>query len=243
MRRASSLVGASRRLSAAVDLLDFAPPVAFVYNPLVYARSAHEAYLDRYGGAPKRVVFVGMNPGPWGMAQTGVPFGEVAAVRDWMGIEEPVGRPPAEHPARPIEGFRCARSEVSGRRVWTLMRERFGSASAFFADHFVANYCPLVFMEESGRNRTPDKLPRGESARLFALCDEHLREVVRLLRPQWLIGVGKFASERAAWIAASSGREPPRVGSILHPSPANPRANRAWESTVTAQLRSFGVWG
>ena len=35
----------------------------------------------------KRVVFLGMNPGPFGMAQVGVPFGEVAAVRDWLRID------------------------------------------------------------------------------------------------------------------------------------------------------------
>ncbi|MCL1818442.1 MAG: single-stranded DNA-binding protein, partial [Spirochaetaceae bacterium] len=148
-----ALVRISRKLAAECSQLRFA--VAAVYNPLVYARKPHEAYLRLAGGKPKKIVFLGMNPGPWGMAQTGVPFGEVAAVRDWLGISAPVGSPPAPHPKRPVEGFACAKSEVSGRRLWGLFRERCSSAAAFFAEHFVANYCPLVFMDKGGANITP----------------------------------------------------------------------------------------
>ncbi|HOO93245.1 MAG TPA: single-stranded DNA-binding protein, partial [Opitutales bacterium] len=155
--------------------LRFAEPVHTVYNPLDYARDAHEAYLRRYGMGTKRVVFLGMNPGPWGMAQVGVPFGEIPAVRDWLGIEVPVRRPDPEHPKRPIQSFACKRSEVSGRRLWGLFARRFGSADTFFQDHFVLNYCPLVFMLESGANHTPDKLPASERDALYRACDEHLR--------------------------------------------------------------------
>ena len=72
-----SLIDVSRRLSERVSLLRFAPPVTHVYNPLDYARRSHEAYLKKYGSSLRRVVLVGMNPGPFGMAQTGVPFGDV----------------------------------------------------------------------------------------------------------------------------------------------------------------------
>jgi len=104
-----------------------------------------------------------MNPGPFGMAQIGVPFGEIASARDWLGLEGPVGQPRTVNPKRPVEGFACARSEVSGQRLWGLFRARFGAPEAFFAEHFVANYCPLVFFE-GGRNLTPDKLPMAEHA-------------------------------------------------------------------------------
>ncbi len=243
------MVQAARSLAAACDSLRFALPVTHVYNPLDYARASHDAYLRRYAVSQKRVVFLGMNPGPWGMAQTGVPFGEVAAVRDWLGIEEPVDSPVRPHPKRPVEGFGCTRSEVSGRRLWGLARARFGAAAAFFAEHFVANYCPLVFMEESGRNRTPDHLPLSESAPLFALCDRHLAEVIRLLAPQWIIGIGKFAADRAERVVATlreaekgGGFVAPATGSILHPSPASPAANRGWEEIVSRQLLELGVW-
>ena len=179
----AKLLAAARELSARVDRLDFAPPVSHIYNPLDYASAPHEEYLRRYGASRKRVVFVGMNPGPFGMVQCGVPFGEIAAVRDWMGIEAKVDKPAMENPRRPIEGFSCTRSEVSGRRLWSLFQQRFGTAGAFFADHFVANYCPLAFFDH-GRNLTPDKLPVAEAAPLYAACDTHLRALVGYLQPE-----------------------------------------------------------
>ena len=145
----------------AQDLRDitFNAPITHVYNPLVYARAPHAAYLQRWGKGPKEVVLVGMNPGPFGMAQTGVPFGDITMVRDWIGVNEPVGKPSPEHPKRPIEGFNCTRNEVSGTRRWGWARDTFGTPEKFFARFFVANYCPLCFMEVSGRNFTPVKLP------------------------------------------------------------------------------------
>jgi single-strand selective monofunctional uracil DNA glycosylase len=234
-----SLVEAASRLREAAESLFFSPPVAQVYNPLVYAWEVHNRYLSEFGAAPKRVVFWGMNPGPWGMVQTGVPFGEVQAVRDWMKLRGPIGKPAAEHPRRPVEGFDCARSEVSGRRLWGLFRSRYDTARAFFQDHFVANYCPLVFMEKSGRNRTPDKLPAKERELLFRICDRHLRETVGLLRPEWVIGVGRFARLRIESSLAGSSF---RIGEVLHPSPASPAANRGWAEQAARRLRELGIW-
>jgi single-strand selective monofunctional uracil DNA glycosylase len=218
--------------------LNFGPPVTHVYNPLIYARAPHAAYLTRYGAGPKEVLLVGMNPGPWGMAQTGVPFGEVSLVRNWMGIGGAVGRPAYEHPARPVTGFACRRSEVSGRRLWGWAREAFGTPEAFFARFLVVNYCPLLFLEASGRNRTPDHLPRTEQAPLFAACDRALRRTIELLRPRLVVGVGRFAEARAR--VAAEGLSV-RVDRITHPSPANPAANRGWEQLVRGELAALGV--
>ncbi len=236
-----SLITAALKLREALRSLRFAPPTACIYNPLDYAWAAHEAYLKRFGEGRKKVVLVGMNPGPFGMTQTGVPFGEIAAVRDWMGICEPVGRPEQEHPKRPVLGFDCPQSEVSGRRLWGLFKERFGRAEAFFQDHFVANYCPLVFMEDSGRNRTPDKLPVEEVTAMEKHCDEHLRAVITTLKPDWVIGVGAFAEERAQRAREVLGADF-KVGRVLHPSPASPAANRDWAGMATKQLVKLGVW-
>jgi single-strand selective monofunctional uracil DNA glycosylase len=214
--------------------------VAYVYNPLYYAWPVHEAYLRRFGTGPKQVLFVGMNPGPFGMLQTGVPFGEVTAVRDWLGLEGPVGQPAQLHPKRPVQGFACRRSEVSGRRLWGLFARRFGTAQAFFAAHFVVNYCPLGFFDSAGRNLTPDRLPQAAAtAALIQACDRHLRQVVTILRPRWVIGIGQYAAERARLALNMAGVQ---FGQILHPSPANPAANRAWERTVSRQLQTLGVW-
>lgn len=233
------MIESAAALRDAAGSLKFAPPVAFVYNPLEYAWAPHQCYLSRFATSRKRVVLMGMNPGPFGMAQTGVPFGEIAAVRDWMGIDAPVGKPPREHPKRPVEGFQCAKSEVSGRRLWGLFAETWPDARDFFADHFVLNYCPLVFMEASGRNLTPDKLPAAQAAKLFAACDAHLKAALHILQPEWAIGVGSFALKRIEPIARGASI---RTGAILHPSPASPAANRGWAQQATRQLRQLGVW-
>jgi len=227
-----------RDLSRAVDRLSFDPPTAYVYNPLDYARNTAEQYLDRAGDSLKEVLFLGMNPGPWGMAQTGVPFGTVNFVRDWLGIEGPVGKPPREHPLRPVRGFAVGREEVSGSRLWGWARDRFGSADQFFQRFFVANYCPLVFMEASGRNRTPDKLPVSEQKELFRPCDRALRRLVTTLNPRWVVGIGKFAEDRARSALADLDI---RTGRILHPSPASPAANRGWSARVDEQLAALGI--
>jgi len=233
------LVDSAKRLRNAVGKLRFAPPVSHVYNPLDYAWAAHELYLRRFGNSSKRVIFLGMNPGPFGMAQTGVPFGEIAAVRDWLGITAKVGKPDMEHPKRPVLGFDCPRSEVSGERLWGLFAKTFKAAPDFFKEHLVINYCPLAFIEETGRNRTPDKLPAAEREALFRACDAHLRDAVRILKPEWLIGVGDFAMKRAQEIFPDDSI---KIGRILHPSPASPAANRDWPGAARRQLLEQGVW-
>jgi single-strand selective monofunctional uracil DNA glycosylase len=236
-----SMVESARCLSSRLSGLAFPDPVAEVYQPLEYAWEPHRIYLERYGAGRKKVLFLGMNPGPFGMAQTGVPFGEIAAVRDWMGIVAPVGKPPREHPKRPIEGFACPKSEVSGRRLWGLFASRFPKADDFFADHFVMNYCPLVWMSSTGANLTPDKLPLDAMRPVEAACLDHLADAIRLMEPQFLIGVGAFAMDRLTQAARMAGTAC-RIAKILHPSPASPAANRGWAEAATRQLRDLGVW-
>ncbi|MEP6662860.1 MAG: uracil-DNA glycosylase family protein, partial [Verrucomicrobiota bacterium] len=196
-------------------------------------------YLRRFANHPTRVIFFGMNPGPFGMMQTGVPFGEIAAVRDWMGIRENIVPPKHQHPKRPITGFDGTRSEVSGRRLWGLFAERFGRPDKFFAEHFVANYIPLAFLAESGANLTPDKLKGSEREPLLEICDEHLRRVVEILQPEWLVGVGGFATNRAKLIMGNS---PVHIGQILHPSPASPAASGGWAAAATKRLIDLKIW-
>jgi single-strand selective monofunctional uracil DNA glycosylase len=232
------LVNVSRNLSNEVEKIPTKKAAAFTYNPLSYARIPHELYLSRYGTGKKEVLLLGMNPGPFGMAQTGVPFGDVAMVRDFLGISGKVSKPQKEHPRRPISGFECSRSEVSGTRLWSWARDHFDSPDAFFRRFFVANYCPLVFMEESGKNLTPDKIPKDVRALVEIACDRALRDIVAELQPKWVLGVGAFADKQARRALASTDI---RIGSILHPSPASPLANRGWAEQVQMQLRELGI--
>ncbi|MEM1059979.1 MAG: uracil-DNA glycosylase family protein [Verrucomicrobiota bacterium] len=245
----SALLEAAEGLRTDLRGLRFSAPVTHVYNPLEYAWDLHRQYLERFGAGEKRVLFLGMNPGPWGMAQTGVPFGEIPAVRDWMGLRGAVGHPEPEHPKRPIDGLDCARSEVSGRRLWGLFAQRYPRADDFFAQHFVANFCPLVWMEESGRNRTPDKIPTSEMGPVTHACQRHLRRVIAALQPRWLVGVGGFAQAQLTIATDTMANEIPghlpaefEVMRVLHPSPASPAANRGWAEAATKTLVEKGVW-
>ena len=240
-----SLIDASRALCTAVDALSFGAPAAYTYNPLAYAHEAHELFLARYGDgrAPGRVLLVGMNPGPFGMGQTGVPFGDIVAAKEWMGLYAKVEQPPTWHPKRPILGYESTRREGSGKRLWGWAEERWGSADAFFDDFFVHNYCPLWFTEGSGRNLIPEKLKKAERVPLLAACDQALRDVVTAVNPRAIVGVGKFAEKRAHAVfsdSASSVGDVP-IHCILHPSPANPRANKNWIGEVEPVLRGLGV--
>ena len=218
--------------------LKFSPPVAYVYNPLEYARQAYDMYLRRYGTKPREVLLVGMNPGPWGMAQTGVPFGEINIVKDWLGIETAVTPPVKIHPKRPITGFQCKRSEVSGRRLWSWARKTFATPDQFFAQFFVTNYCPLMFIEAKGRNRTPNQIHKAELTPLLSACDKALRDTVRYFHARFCIGVGAFAAARIQ--IALAGLDV-KVDRITHPSPANPKANKGWERIITTELSHLGI--
>jgi len=233
-----SLIDIARQLGKDANRLRFGAPVEFVYNPLDYAWEAHAAYLQAYGRGTREVLLLGMNPGPWGMAQTGVPFGEVRLVRDWLGMNAAVRTPKRTHPRVPVTGFACHRSEVSGLRLWGWARATFQTPQAFFERFFVANYCPLMFLEKGGRNLTPDKLALRERERLLQLGDAALRRLVECLQPSFVVGVGGFAESRAR--AALEGLDVV-IGRILHPSPASPAANRDWAAQASKQLATLGI--
>ncbi|MEO1831103.1 MAG: single-stranded DNA-binding protein, partial [Akkermansiaceae bacterium] len=188
--RKHPLIAAADDLRNDLRDLKFPDPVAYTYNPLEYAWDRHCDYLKKFGSGTKKVLFLGMNPGPYGMAQTGVPFGEISHVKDWMGISGSVNKPDPEHPKRPITGFNCERSEVSGRRLWGLFSELFDSADAFFENHFVANFCPLVWMKDTGANLTPDKLPTDCMEPVEKSCRESFARIVEILQPEKRIGIG-----------------------------------------------------
>lgn len=230
-------------LADAVEVLSFSKPVACVYNPLRYARNAIDQYLERYDGVQKEAVFLGMNPGPWGMVQTGIPFGDVPMVRDWIGINAPVTAPNIQHPKRPIEGFLCKRREVSGKRFWGLMQAIFNTPEVFFSKNMVLNYCPLAFMEVSGKNITPDKLPSQERNALLTVCDKALVQLLSYYQPRYLIGIGNFALKRLESICADNLDiySKVKVSKIPHPSPASPAANQDWSGQTHKILCEIGI--
>jgi len=239
---AEKLIQASRTLTQQLSTLRFPEPVAYTYLPTDYARTPHEEYLSKFASTTKEVLFLGMNPGPYGMAQTGIPFGEIDHVKNWMGICTAVDKPENEHPKRPIDGFDCQKSEVSGKRLWGYFKDTFGTAEQFFDNHFVANYCPLVWMTETGANITPDKLAKDVMKPVQEACDAHLITLIETLSPNYLIGVGAYAEKKLQQAAKQMGNSSSyQIHKILHPSPASPLANRGWAEQAAKQLQEIGI--
>jgi Uracil DNA glycosylase superfamily. len=231
----------TRTFAQQVETLRFSCD-CYIYNPLTYAWAMHELYIRTYLRCPVRALLLGMNPGPWGMTQTGVPFGEVEAVKHFLKLEAEIAKPLVEHPARPVLGLQTKRSEVSGKRLWGLIAEHYCSAEAFSKEMAVINYCPLVFMDRkpTAKNITPDMLVTGERLALETICDRYLLDMIDLLEPTHLIGIGKYAMQKFTHVAKN--RSDVVISSILHPSPASPQANHGWKEKVEEQLRSLGVW-
>jgi len=238
---ASRLIQVGRELADELRPLQFSDPVTHTYLTVDYARAGYEAYLEKFANTKKRTLMLGMNPGPYGMAQTGVPFGEIATVRDWMELSPEIGQPDNEHPKRKISGMDCEKSEVSGRRLWGLFAERFPNAKDFFKNHLVINFCPLIWMKDTGANLTPDKIRAVEMSPVDAACQKHLRRLIEILEPQYLIGVGAYAENQMRTAQEYLGGTA-TIGKILHPSPASPAANRGWAEVAERQLKEIGVW-
>jgi single-strand selective monofunctional uracil DNA glycosylase len=236
---------AAQRTAKRCGALTFDEPVAWTYNPLDYAWEGYASYLERFADDPKQALFVGMNPGPWGMGQTGVPFGDIDCVTDGMGIEAEVDDPRDHRPdERPVHGYDCPRNERSGTRLYGGLAEAFGTLEDAYEHLFVANYCPLLFFDEEGSNITPPRLRKADREALFEVCDEHLSRLVDHFDPQALVGVGRFAERRIEAVLEARG-EQRQVEYLLHPSPANPMANKDggdfWRAQLAETLEACGI--
>lgn len=232
------IIGIEARLRDECSALDFSFP-GYIYNPLEYAWEMHCRYQQLAVRKECHVLFLGMNPGPFGMAQTGVPFGCVSSCRDYLGLEGPVGRPSKEHPARPVLGFECRREEVSGKRFWSLIESCYPCKDDFFSFATVQNYCPLIFIDggRSGRNITPDKLRRSERLALEEVCMKALADTLDALSIDAAVGIGAYASERLR----QSGRKM-KIITVPHPSPANPASAHDWQGRCRTMLEEEGIF-
>ncbi|XP_061419353.1 single-strand selective monofunctional uracil DNA glycosylase isoform X1 [Lethenteron reissneri] len=240
---ACSFLEVEATLNGVLSRLSFGDPVRYVYNPTEYAAETHRRFVAAYCRGPKDVLFLGMNPGPFGMSQTGVPFGEVSVVRDWLRITGEVRQPPHVHPKRPVLGLACPKSEVSGARFWGFFRSLCGPPDAFFRRCYVHNYCPLAFLAESGKNVTPPELPAAQRRALVQACDAALCLAVRALGVRVVVGLGRYAERRARDALEAGGMGPAevRVAFLMHPSPVNPRANRGWDAVARRTMQEIGI--
>ena len=237
----SKIIGATAKLrddmEIFADRLMSDRIVDCVYNPLAYAWDVHVAYLEKSTTAGAKTILLGMNPGPHGMGQMGIPFAATTVVRDLIGIKGiRVLEPRRIHPRRPIEGLEWPREEVSGTRLWGALEEKYGLIDNIFKNVFLVNHCPLMFfLGDRARNITPDKIGGPVVRSMLERCDDYLREVVDIIEAEIVIGVGKYAESRAR--SAFHGSDV-TISSCWHPSPASPLANKNGGADWRANFKS-----
>lgn len=235
----SSVLKITTRLRDRASKICFEHKVGWYYNPLDYAWPVHRAYKESLCNPSGRALLVGMNPGPWGMGQTGVPFGDPQIVGDWMGLGKDfvIKKPASERDSRPVNGFDSERREGSGQRLYGFLKECFGNLKNFFEANFVISYCPLLMFTPEAKNLTPPNLLKKEKKKIYSICDPYLKDMINIYSPEVLVGIGKFATERLREVSPSDGDD---IFRIPHPSPANPEATRNggsyWRSRVKKVL-------
>lgn len=233
------LLSMEKKLAEELGKLTFRVPVEYVYSPLEYAFNIHTLYVQKYCNTTKKILFLGMNPGPWGMSQTGVPFGEINMVKNWLNISGPVGKPAKEQPSRQVNGFDCKRSEVSGKRLWGLFKELSGNPEKFFKHAYVHNYCPIALMDKKGCNITPAELKGKEQEVIHTACNKTLADTIKLLKVEIVIGIGGYAEKRAQLVVKSHELNV-KVLCLPHPSPRAAN-NKNWNEKATKKLSEFGL--
>ncbi|XP_055849953.1 single-strand selective monofunctional uracil DNA glycosylase [Episyrphus balteatus] len=215
------------------------PNITHVYNPIEYAFDLHCQYLKKYLNGPKKMLLIGMNPGPNGMAQNGVPFGNTNTVKNLMKIEGQVEQPPSLHPKRPVTGLACKTEEPSGVRIWTLIGKLAGSLEIFSQQCFMHNFCPLAFFDVQGKNITPGELKGDVKAEVRNICLKYLEQEIQLIQPEIIIAIGSYVGDCMKRLAKQS----IYIGSnikilqLAHPSPRSVNNNN-WPEKATEFFES-----
>jgi single-strand selective monofunctional uracil DNA glycosylase len=235
----SSLNGIINTLSHNCEKINFSGQGLVVYNPLNYAKLATAQYLDTYGQGRKEVLFLSLNPGPFGMAQTGIPFGDVYWVTKYLKIHNTIEQPKdAVHPKRPILGFDCTRKDVSADRFWKLISSFYPNATTFFQKNFLWTFAPLYFCDKSGKNITPDKINLVSRKELEQICLEALKNIILSLQVNNVISIGAYVYKNVLKLDAEVLNKI-EVENIPHPSPLNPANNKGWDIRVKDMLSKY----
>ncbi len=221
MDKASLILELSESLSSELEKVDW-EFAGIVCNPLVYAWENYAEYVRMSVSNSSIILFLGMNPGPYGMMQTGVPFGDINAVKNYLKISGTVLEPECNPPHKRVEGMKISRGEISGQKFWK-MASTYGSPEEFFAVASVFSFCPLAFID-GRRNITPDELPVSDRKTIDRICGSSLSALLDILSPSRCIALGHYAEKRLL----SSGVDAPVY--FPHPSPRNPKSMEFWDS-------------
>ncbi|XP_075222511.1 single-strand-selective monofunctional uracil-DNA glycosylase [Lycorma delicatula] len=218
------------------------PPVEYIYNPLEYAFEVHSNFVNKFCNEKKQLLFLGMNPGPWGMMQTGVPFGDINTVKNWLKLSGNITEPHRQHPNKRVKGFDCKRVEVSGKRFWSLAQHLSNNnPNTFFSNSFLHNYFPLVLLSSTGKNITPADLKSSDQKLIQNICNESLLEILAHLQVKYVIAIGRFAERRVVSLLKNKNVTDIKVVYISHPSPRNPASNKDWLHITLQHLNNFDL--
>nr|XP_022920875.1 single-strand selective monofunctional uracil DNA glycosylase-like [Onthophagus taurus] len=208
-----------QQLSLELNNLTFSFPVHYIYNPLEYAWEPHSTFVKTYCKGTKDVLFLGLNPGPWGMCQTGIPFGEVNISKEWLKMNGEVEKPKDECPKKQIKGFECHRSEESGKRFYGFFKNLCRTPEAFFKNAFVYNLCPLAFMKKESANITPHELKGQIKKDIENICGKTLVDILKLLDIKIIVALGRYTEKQAIEITQGFQLGHIKVIYMPHPSP------------------------
>ncbi len=194
-----------------------------VYNVFEYAWQGWEAYIHKCAKLSAKIMLLGINPGPHGMLQTGIPFGSISAVRNYIGIHDAdIKQPTVLHKNRPVDGMKYTKEEQSGLLLWNTIESLFTNSLNFFSHCFVINYCPLAFFTQKGENITPDKLGTEERKDVEHRCTSHLLEYLNIFNTSLILAIGRYAFNKAQLLSRDLHIIPQKnIIYIPHPSPLN----------------------
>jgi single-strand selective monofunctional uracil DNA glycosylase len=211
-----------------------------IWNPGLYAASWHALFRKEYPASAGCILVFGLNPGPYGMAQTGIPFTDLKRLREHLprlakGLERRgcslagVGLAP-----RSLRPYLSRTFESSAVRVYRFLSRGWGSAEDGWRSVVVANPCSLLFMDAAGENRTPADLVGAVSRRTGSLVAARrlrercnalrrlaAREAVRVLSPRGVVLLGKDA-QRAMQTGIAPLLGPDSILGWEHPARAVP---------------------
>ncbi len=230
-----------------------------IWNPGLYGETWHARFRRLYRPGQHPLVVFGLNPGPYGMAQTGIPFTDirrlVSALPDLAAelrgrgerVEPPGLAPPGLRP------YLSRSFESSAVRVYRFLKKGWGGAERGWTEVVVANPCTLLFIDPAeGKNRTPADLARA--ARLRGSGRDQVRELVEsfgrirircavesieALSPRGAILLGKDV-QAALGPALRRILGEARVIPWEHPARAVPES---WASGLLSALRRRGLTG
>lgn len=226
-------------LNNELNELQFPKNITHIYNPIVYALNLHCQYIKKFLNGKKKVMLIGMNPGPNGMVQNGVPFGNTNTVKNLMKIQGQVDQPPSLNPKRPVTGLSCTTEEPSGVRIWNLLQKLAGSLEVFGEQCFLHNFCPLAFFDEQGKNITPSELKGKIKSTLRDICLKYLEKEIQLIQPEIIIAIGSYVGDSLRKLSKQSiyVRTNIKILQLAHPSPRSLNNNN-WPEKATEFFES-----